>query len=99
MKKNRPGVMLSVLCRPSDKEKLVKALFKHTSTLGIRENAFKRYTLNREFKKTDSEFGPVTVKRSEGYGTVNEKPEFEEIRKIAEERGLSLSDVINKIKK
>ena len=51
MKKNRPGTLLTVLCRPEDKERFVSQLFRHTTTLGIRENTLHRYTLTRRTEK------------------------------------------------
>ncbi|MBR6395538.1 MAG: LarC family nickel insertion protein, partial [Lachnospiraceae bacterium] len=99
MKKSRPGVMLSVICKPESKDKMVKTIFKHTSTLGIRENSFKRYTLDRSFEKIDTPYGDITLKRAYGYDTEKEKLEFDEIKKIAKDNDLSLADIIKKIKK
>ena len=48
MKKNRPGVMLNVLCRPEKREELVRLLFLHTTTIGVRETRHDRYILRRE---------------------------------------------------
>ena len=90
MKKSRPGVMLSVLCRKDDREKLVKLLFLHTTTIGVRETRHDRYILRREEETSETPCGPVRGKRVEGYGVRREKPEFEDLRRIALEQGISL---------
>ena len=97
MKKNRPGVLLRCLCHPEQREEMLALLFRHTSSLGIREYVCNRYTLSRSFETRETPFGPVRIKRSEGYGTVREKPEFEDLKKIAEEQNLSLREVREKI--
>lgn len=93
MKKNRPGILLTCMCRPSDREKMVKLLFKHTTTLGVRESAFRRYTLSRESKTIQTPDGDIRVKVSTGYGVAREKPEFDDLAKIARKTGKSLSEL------
>lgn len=93
MKKNRPGILLTCMCRPLDREKMVKLLFKHTTTLGVRESAFRRYTLSRESKTIQTPDGDIRVKVSTGYGVAREKPEFEDLAKIARKTGKSLSEL------
>ena len=93
MKKNRPGILLTCMCRPLDREKMVKLLFKHTTTLGVRESAFRRYTLSRESLTIQTPDGNVRVKVSSGYDVTREKPEFEDLAKIARETGKSLSEL------
>lgn len=93
MKKNRPGVMLTVLCRETDKEKLLPLLFKHTTTLGIREKTCNRYTLTRRTDIVQTPYGPVRQKIASGYGIERSKYEYEDLAKIARENGLSLKDV------
>ena len=85
MKKNRPGILLTCMCRPLDREKMVELLFRHTTTLGVRESAFRRYTLSRESKTIQTPDGDIRVKVSTGYGVAREKPEFEDLAKIARE--------------
>ena len=92
MKKNRPGVMLTVLCKPDDREKLLRCLFRHTATLGVRESLCPRYTLRRGFRTAETEAGPVRVKTAEGWGVRREKPEYEDLARIARERGISLRE-------
>ena len=98
MKKNRPGVMLSVLARREQHDALLGCLFRHTTTLGVRELLCPRYPLLRSFREAETPWGPVTVKRAEGWGVSREKPEFEDLAKIAREQNLRLRDVKEKIK-
>ena len=93
MKKNRPGILLTCMCRPLDREKMVELLFRHTTTLGVRESAFRRYTLSRESKTIQTPDGDIRVKVSTGYGVAREKPEFDDLAKIARETGKSLSEL------
>lgn len=97
MKKNRPGVLLSVLCRPEHREKMVELLFRHTTTLGIRETAHRRYILSRSASEQETPWGAVTVKRAEGWGIRREKPEFDRLREIAKKENLSMAEVRGKI--
>lgn len=94
MKKSRPGILLSVLCRENDREKLVKALFHHTTTLGVREVLCDRHTLHREIKTVDTPFGKVHKKVSSGYGVHREKYEYEDLAAIAKERQMSLEEIL-----
>lgn len=89
MKKNRPAVMLCVLCKPEDRQRMAEELFRCTTTLGIRETAHGRYVLRRESRTRQTPFGPVREKLAEGYGVSRWKPEYEDIRRIALEQGLS----------
>jgi len=90
MKKNRPGILIRALCVAKDKEKLVEAMFRHTTTIGIRECALVRYILSREIETTKTPYGEVRRKTSAGYGAKREKIEFEDLARIARERGISL---------
>lgn len=97
MKKSRPGILLSVMCHEKDKEHILRLIFKHTTTLGVRENVSRRYTLSRSIKSIPTEYGDVRKKVSVGYGVTKEKYEFEDIARIAREQGLSLFEVSNLI--
>lgn len=98
MKKGRPGIMLSVLCAPEKREQLVQALFRNTTTLGIRETEHRRYILRRRTETEQTPFGPVGRKISEGYGVRRSKPEFEDLRRAAEESGLSLLEIKERLR-
>ena len=97
MKKSRPGVLLRVLCKPEAKEEMVGLLFKHTTTIGIRELLYSRYTLDRRIETVDTPFGPVRKKISSGYGVTREKFEYEDLARIARENDLGISEVRDKL--
>ena len=90
MKKNRPGVMLNVLCRPQKREELVRLLFLPTTTIGVRETRHDRYILRREEETVQTPFGSVHGKAVERYGVRRSQPEYEDLRRIALEQGISL---------
>lgn len=90
MKKNRPGVMLTVLCKPKDKEPLVTLLFRHTTTLGIRECELHRYTLTRRTESIHTPYGPVRKKVASGYGVERSKWEYEDLANIAKAQDADL---------
>lgn len=94
MKKSRPGILLTVLCRESDKEKMVSLMFKHTTTLGIREKFCNRYTLARKVKTVDTPYGSIRRKVSSGYGVQRSKYEYEDIVNIAKSNNLSIPQVL-----
>ena len=98
MKKSRPGTMLCVLCREGDKEKLVRSVFVHTTTLGIREVPCTRYTLTRTVETVQTALGPVRKKTAAGYGAARSKWEYEDIRKLALSQNCSLSEIEEQIK-
>ncbi len=97
MKKSRPGNLLCVMCREADREKILTTLFKHTTTLGVRENVSRRYFLDRHTETLETEFGSVRVKKSEGYGTKREKYEYEDLARIAKEHDMSIQEVESRI--
>lgn len=89
MKKNRPGVMLSVLCRQAEEARFTSLLFRHTTTLGIRRAVHTRYLLRRDFSTVQTPWGPVRMKQA----GENLKPEYEDIKAIAEKTGLPISQI------
>ena len=86
MKKGRAAYQLTVLCKAEDRERFAALLFRHTTTIGIRQYRPSRYTLDR----TLTESAGVHIKRSEGYGSVTEKIEFEDIKALAEKEDISV---------
>lgn len=92
MKKNRPGTLLRVLCRPADKMRMVEQIMKHTTTIGIRETICERHVLERKIEQLDTSMGPVRRKISQGYGVARSKYEYEDLARIAAERNISLKD-------
>ncbi|MBR2264898.1 MAG: nickel pincer cofactor biosynthesis protein LarC [Firmicutes bacterium] len=93
MKKSRPGTLISVLCHAEQKDALVRLLFQHTTTIGVREAKLERYTLERTQETVATPYGDVRVKRSTGYGTERVKPEYDDLARIAKEQGLSVREV------
>jgi hypothetical protein len=95
MKKNRPGVLLTILCKPEDVVRLVDLVFRETTTIGVRTYEARRKTLDRESVPVETPFGAVRVKISRMNGTVlNASPEYEDCQRIAAERGIPLKQVI-----
>lgn len=93
MKKNRPGTMLCVLTKEEKKEEMIRLLFKHTTTIGIRETVMHRSILKRETETIHTPCGAVRCKKVSGYGTGRQKLEYEDLARIAREQNLSLSDI------
>ena len=92
MKKGRPGYLLTCLCKPEQRERILKAIFRHTTTLGVREHRCPRYVLTRKTEITDTAYGEVRIKHSEGYGVSRSKPEFEDLAAIARNREITLAE-------
>jgi uncharacterized protein (TIGR00299 family) protein len=99
MKKSRPGVMLTVLCKEANKEEMVRLIFQHTTTLGIREKRCERYVLERRIDTVDTPYGKIRRKVSTGYGVQRVKLEHDDLARIAKEQNLSLSVVLEKVNK
>lgn len=97
MKKNRPGTMLTVLCRESQRDEMVQLLFRHTTTLGIRETPHRRYLLSRRTEEAETPYGTVRCKISEGYGVRRCKAEYDDLSAIAKAQQLPLAEVRCKI--
>lgn len=93
MKKSRPGTLICVMCDRELEETMIGLIFKHTTTLGLRESIRKRYTLDREIIKKETAFGEVRIKQSKGYGVVREKYEYEDLARIAKEKNMSIEEV------
>jgi len=94
MKKGRSGLLFTCITKAEAKDKMLSLIFKHTSTLGVREHICRRYTLQREQKEIQTKFGLVKIKTGSGYGATKSKPEYEDIVKIAQERGISIREVL-----
>ena len=93
MKKDRPGTLLCCLCPPEREGEFASLMLKHTTTIGVRCQKLRRYTLKREAVTLDTPYGPVRAKRSHGFGVDRVKPEFDDLAEIAERQGLSLGDI------
>jgi hypothetical protein len=95
MKKNRPGQLLTVLCKPEDREKLSELVFHETTTLGIRQSTVRRRTLDREIVSVDTIYGPINLKIARLNGRIlTATPEYEDCRTVAAEMGVPLKQVL-----
>lgn len=97
MKKNRPGILLTVICSTTDKDKMVREIFKNTTTIGIRETICNRYILERTEETLNTPLGQVREKRVTGYGVERSKLEYDDLASIARNTGKSLQEVRNLI--
>lgn len=95
MKKNRPGLLVTILCEPEKVSSLIDLVFRETTTIGIRTYEVRRKTLEREVVTLTTEFGSVNVKLSRMNGSLlNATPEYEDCQRIAAERGIPLKQVM-----
>jgi uncharacterized protein (TIGR00299 family) protein len=95
MKKNRPGALLTVLCKPEDASRLTQLVFSETTTLGVRRRDEMRRTLARRWVSVGTPWGEVRIKVASMNGTVmNYLPEYEDCRRIAAERHVPLKTVM-----
>jgi uncharacterized protein (TIGR00299 family) protein len=95
MKKNRPGTLLTVLCRPGDTDGLMDLIFAETTTFGVRTYRAQRRVLPREWVSVVTDYGDVRIKVSRVNGRIRHAvPEFEDCKRVAEERGVPLQRVI-----
>ncbi len=94
MKKNRPGILLTILCASSDADKFSEMILRETTAFGVRRTLSERRKLRREFKEIETSFGKVEMK----IGTLNGEiiqaaPEFESCRKIVQEKSVPIKIV------
>lgn len=97
MKKSRPGILLRVLCKPEDRQNMVALLFRHTTTLGVREFAAGRYVLDRMVTALETPYGVVRRKDAAGYGVRRQKYEFEDLAQLARAEGISLAEAAERL--
>lgn len=98
MKKSRPAVKLSVLCRDEDTDKLSGIIFENTSTIGIRRYHVEREALDRKVSEVSTRYGVVKVKSAYRDGSqVNYAPEYEDVKKAAINSGVSVKTVYNEV--
>lgn len=99
MKKSRPGVKLTCMCRERQRKQMLECIFKHTTTLGVREYVCKRYELGRSEKAVRTQDGEVRVKISSGYGVVREKAEYEDLAALARKSGKTIAQIRSEVLK
>mgnify|MGYP004466097359 CR=1 FL=1 len=97
MKKNRPAVLLTCMCRREQRDEMLRCIFANTSTLGVREYVCSRYTLSRREESVETEYGAVHIKSASGWGVSRSKPEYEDVARIARETGRSFHEVASGI--
>ena len=98
MKKSRPGVMLSCMCREEKRDELLRCIFKHTTTLGVREYSCSRYSLTRSVETVQTRYGSVRVKSAEGFGVKRSKAEYDDLARLARENGMTLAEIRKELK-
>lgn len=100
MKKNRPAFELTVICKEEKKKEMEEIIFRETTTIGIREfSSLMRSILHREEKKVDTSFGPVKVKEVTLGSEKRRYPEYESVKKLAEEKHVPFQAVFDEAKK
>lgn len=97
MKKSRPATKLVCMCRQENKDQMTALMFKHTTTIGIREYRCERYTLDRRFEQRKTPWGDINVKVCQDGGIKKVKAEFEDLARIARKENLSIMDVKREI--
>jgi len=94
MKKQRPGILLTVLCAPSGREKILEIIFRESTTFGVREHLCARTILARRFDSVETPFGVVRIKKGMwNEEVVTASPEIEDCRKLAEKHGVAVRAV------
>jgi hypothetical protein len=93
MKKGRPGWVLTVLCDPEQENDIIRQIFAHTTTNGLRSRLSMKYFLKPEHIQVQTQWGPVRVKTAGGFGVTHVKPEFEDVSALAREHGLPYETV------
>ena len=97
MKKGRPGVLLTCICMPEEQGQFVRLILQHTTTRGVRVKRCSRAVLDQASERVETTYGPIQVKRSQGYGVERVKAEYEDLRAAAEAHGLPLEVVRRKV--
>ncbi len=93
MKKGRPGWVLTVLCDPGRDQELIRQIFTHTTTNGLRFRLSEKLYLAPGIRQVQTQWGPVRVKAAEGFGVTHAKPEFEDVAALAKANGLPYQTV------
>ena len=94
MKKNRPGILLQVLCQPKDAENLTSILFTETSTLGVRKQSLERVSLPRTIQIIETPYGKIRMKIAQNQdGSIKFAPEYEDCRTLAETNNIPIVDI------
>lgn len=97
MKKSRPAVMLSALCRQADRERVLRCMFANTTTLGVRENLCRRSELERTTSERETPCGAARRKTADGWGVTRRKWEYDDLARIAKEQNISLFEAESRL--
>ena len=96
MKKNRPGVLLTVLCAEGDADKFADLMLRHTSAFGVRLSTSARRKLKRRIESVETKYGKVEIKLGlMGGKVIHAAPEYESCRRLALEARVPLQEVYN----
>ncbi|MBN2539528.1 MAG: nickel pincer cofactor biosynthesis protein LarC [Deltaproteobacteria bacterium] len=99
MKKNRPAVQISVLCREEDADKAADIIFEETTTLGIRKYSVERKMMDRKVVTVKTPYGQVDIKLGVYNGKVLKlKPEYDQCKKLAKENNIPLNRIYEMVK-
>jgi uncharacterized protein (TIGR00299 family) protein len=94
MKKNRPGTLMTIVARPEQRDTMTEIVFRESTTIGVRCQELSRECLDREMVTVATPLGPVRVKVARRGGRVfNAQPEFDDLAKLSQERGIPIKDV------
>ncbi|MEA4929098.1 MAG: nickel pincer cofactor biosynthesis protein LarC [Candidatus Limiplasma sp.] len=99
MKKNRPGVILTCMCRAQQRDAMLRLIFKHTTTLGVREYTCRRYVLKRAVRSVEIGGTSIRVKEASGWGVSRSKLEYEDVAAYARKNDLSLAQAADVIRR
>ncbi|MEY8402025.1 nickel pincer cofactor biosynthesis protein LarC [Oscillospiraceae bacterium 44-34] len=97
MKKGRPGWVLTVLCSPDQEQELVRQIFSHTTTNGLRARCSEKLYLTPGTGQVQTQWGPVRVKLAQGFGVSRSKPEYEDVAALARENDLPYDTVSREV--
>jgi uncharacterized protein (DUF111 family) len=94
MKKNRPGTLMTIIARPEQRETMTDIVFRDSTTIGVRHQELSRECLDRELITVATSAGPVRFKVASRHGrVVNAQPEFDDLAKLSDQRGIPIKDV------
>jgi uncharacterized protein (TIGR00299 family) protein len=97
MKKSRPAVMLTTLCEKKYEDEISKLILKHTTTIGVRIKECRRQILNREIEERDTKYGKIKFKKAYNQDISKQKPEYEDIKRVADENNLAFYNITSKL--
>ncbi len=97
MKKGRPGILLNVICKPEDADRMAALIMKYTTTIGVRRQDMRSYVLDRSVEKVSTVYGDLRLKIASGMGVERSKPEYEDVARLSREHGVSPETIRKRI--